>query len=351
VTAGSHRAAVCLALDGPDAVTTQRVPDEDLGPDSLRIAVRAAGVNFPDYLLTRGEYQLKLTPPFVPGMEVAGVVTECGQPSGGSATFPVGSAVIALTRTGGFAEEVVVGSEAVFPLPQPFSYREGATFLVAARTAYHALVDRAGLRSGEKVVVLGATGGVGLAAVQLAKSLGAQVVGVGSDPTKLAAVNTAGADHAVNHRDSDLVGTVRDLVGRVDVVFDPVGAFGAQAFRLLGWGGRYLVVGFASGTIPSFAANQILLKGASVLGVRAGEAARVDPTGFQRGMTRLLAFAAQGHLRPHISHEFRLEDAAAALATLSERRVTGRVVITTEQPPRAPEPSAPTQGPNSVEQH
>ena len=220
---GTHRAAVCTALDGPKSVVTQDVADELVGEGMIRVAVRAAGVNFPDYLLTRGEYQLRLPPPFTPGMEVAGVVTESGPPVPGSSPWTVGTPVIALSPLGGFAEETVVPNEAAFPLPERFSYAEGATFLVAAGTAYHALVDRADLRAKETVLVLGATGGAGYAAVQLAKVLGAEVVAVGSHDTKLAAVLAAGADHVVNYRDADLVESVRRLTSGVDVVFDAGG--------------------------------------------------------------------------------------------------------------------------------
>ncbi|MTD53086.1 NADPH:quinone oxidoreductase family protein [Amycolatopsis pithecellobii] len=324
-----HEAAVCTALDGPGSVTTMRVPDEPLTPGYVRVAVRAAGVNYPDYLLTRGEYQLKLEPPFVPGMEVAGVVAESHPDQPGQRRWPPGTPVIAMTRTGGFSQEVVVPSEAVFGLPEGFSPIEGATFLVATQTAYHALVARAALRSGETVAVLGATGGVGMAAVQLARELGATVVGIGSDGAKLAVTKDAGAQHVVNYRTSDLVEAVRDSVGRADVVFDPVGGdLATEALRLLDWGGRYLVVGFAAGTIPRFEANRILLKGASILGVRAGEAARRDPRSAHREVTDLLSLAARGSLRPHVSHRFPLAEAGAALATLAERRVVGRAVLT-----------------------
>jgi NADPH:quinone reductase len=331
VTLGTHRAAVCTALEGPDCVTTKHVPNVEAGPGTVRVAVRAAGVNYPDYLLTRGQYQLKLEPPFTPGMEVAGVVAECGPPTEGSTPWPIGTPVIAWTPSGGFAEQVVVSNDAVFALPEPFTYAEGAAFAVAARTAYHALVERGELQTGERLLVLGATGGVGFAAVQLAKLLGAQVVAVGSDDAKLAAVTAAGADHVVNYRDADLAHSVAALTSGVDVVFDAVGGDAAtQAIRLLAWGGRYLVVGFASGTIPIFKANRLLLKGVSVIGVRAGEAARMYPKEFQRSIAVLLGWASEGSLRPHISHRFTLDDASAALATLSERRVTGRVVITIE---------------------
>jgi NADPH2:quinone reductase len=329
MTLGTHRAAVCTALDGPKSVVTQDVADGMVGEGMVRVAVRAAGVNFPDYLLTRGEYQLKLQPPFTPGMEVAGVLIESRTPGSGSSPWVAGTPVIAVGHLGGFAEQIAVPHDAVFPLPETFSYAEGATFLVAAGTAHHALVDRAGLRAGETVLVLGATGGVGYAAVQLAKVLGAQVVAVGSNDNKLAAVSAAGADRVVNYRQADLVESVRSVTSGVDVVFDTVGGDAAtQAARLLAWGGRYLVVGFASGSIPSFKANRLLLKGSSVIGVRAGEAAQRDPGAYRRSITALLDYASKGMLRPHISHRFRLDEAAAALSTLAERTVIGRVVIT-----------------------
>jgi NADPH2:quinone reductase len=245
------------------------MPRNALAADAVRIAVRAAGVNFPDYLLTKGEYHLRLQPPFTPGMEVAGVVTETGS---SVHEIKVGAQVVAMTRFGGFAEEVAVAKDTVFPLPPSFSFDEGACFLVAARTAYHALVDRGGLQRGETALVLGATGGVGMAAVQLAKHLGANVIAIGSNDVKLACAQAAGAQHTINYRETDLVEGVRKLVRTVDIVFDPVGGDRAiQAARLLGWGGRFLVVGFASGVIPSFSANYALLKGYSIVGVRAGE--------------------------------------------------------------------------------
>ena len=321
----TYRAAVCTALSGPDAIEIRDLPVQRLPDRSVRIAVRAAGVNYPDYLLTRGEYQLRLDPPFTPGMEVAGTVLETSGASGG---LKPGDPVIGLSRTSGFAEQVVVGAHAVLPLPAAFSFEEGACFMVAQQTAYHALVARGGLKSGETLLVLGATGGVGMAAVQLAVQLGARVVAVGSDDAKLDATRTAGANFTVNYREHELVDAVRKLVDTIDIVLDPVGGdLAVQAARLLGWGGRFLVVGFASGTVPSFAANLALLKGYSIIGVRAGEAARLDPSGFVAANKALLGWAGDGALRPVISHRFPLDEAAAALRTLADRKVIGRVVI------------------------
>ncbi|MCZ0733686.1 NADPH:quinone oxidoreductase family protein [Phreatobacter sp. AB_2022a] len=322
--AETFEAAVCTALTGPDTLRLERLPRRPLEAGSLRIAVRAAGVNFPDYLMTKGEYQLRPEPPFVPGMEVAGVVVERGAAAG---RFAVGDRVMAMTRTGGFAGEVAVAEGNVFALPASFSFEDGASFLVPMRTGYHALIDR-GLAAGETVLVLGATGGVGMAAVQLARHRGARVIAVGSDDGKLAVVRAAGASHVINYRQVPLVDAVRALVPAVDIVFDPVGgALAPEAARLLGWGGRFLVIGFASGTIPHFAANLALIKGYSIIGVRAGEAARRDPPSLGTSIATLAAWAEEGDLKPRISHRFGLQDAREALATLAGRRVVGRVVL------------------------
>lgn len=321
----TYRAAVCTALNGPDGIELRDVPREEISGGAVRVAVRAAGVNFPDYLLTRGEYQLRLEPPFTPGMEVAGVVTEVGDQV---SRVQVGDKVIAFARIGGFAEEVVVSANAIMPLPPLFSFEEGACFSVAAQTAFHALVQRGGLVAGEKVLVLGATGGVGMAAVQLAKQLGAQVIAVGSSDEKLAVVRAAGADFTVNYRNGDLTAEVRKLVDNVDIVLDTVGGdLATQAARLLGWEGRFLIVGFASGDIPTFAGNLALLKGYSIIGVRAGEAARINPKANAQAIKALFDLASGGALKPHISHRFSLDQTASALLALADRQVVGRVVI------------------------
>jgi len=321
----AYHGAVCTALNGPAGLRLERLPRRALAAGEVRIAVKAAGVNFPDYLLTRGEYQLQLEPPFVPGMEVSGLVVEVGARVEG---LSVGDAVMAAIRIGGFAEEAIAASEGVFALPPGFAFEEGAAFLVANQTAHHALINRGALKPGETVLVLGASGGVGFAAAQLATHLGATVIAVGSNEAKLDALRAAGMPHVIAAGAADLVQSVRARTHNVDLVFDPVGGpMAVEAARLLSWGGRFLIVGFASGEIPSFSANLALIKGYSILGVRAGEAARRDPRRYKTGMHALVAMASAGALRPYISHRFPLARTAEALQALADREVTGRVVI------------------------
>ena len=323
----TYRAAVCTALDGPAAIQIRDQPRRALGPGEVRIAVRAAGVNFPDLLMTRGLYQFRPDPPFVGGIEVAGIVSEAlGEVPG----FAVGDAVMAALRGGGFAEEIIVEASALSALPPALNFEEGAAYRAAAITALHALVDRGALRSGEALLVLGASGGVGMAAVQLGKHLGAVVIAAASTPEKRAATLAAGADHALDPAAEGFVDNVKALTGGrgIDVVYDPVGGdLSTQATRTLGWGGRFLIVGFASGTIPRFPANHALIKGYSLIGLRAGEAARHDPALGSRNTATLAEFAATGVMRPHISHRFALDQTADALRALEARAVIGRAVV------------------------
>jgi len=324
----TYKAVVCEALDGPGALALRDMPQRALAEGEVRIAVRAAGVNYPDLLMTRGGYQLRLDPPFVPGMEAAGTVLEAGP---GAGDWSPGDRVIASMRFGGYAEQAVVPAAALVPLPGPFSFAEGAAFMVAARTAYHALLDRARLEAGETLLVLGATGGVGLAAVELGNLRGAHVIAVGSDDDKLAVAGAQGAEAMVNYRTEDFRESVKALTGGrgVDVVYDPVGGrLSKESARLLAWDGRLLIIGFASGVIPTFAANHALIKGYSIMGVRAGESARRNPERTRHGREYLLSLAGQGHLKPHISHRFPLHEATAALETLEHRSVVGRTVLT-----------------------
>lgn len=322
-----YRAMRCTALTGPAALSLEQVEEAAPGPGEVRVQVRAIGVNYPDLLMTRGAYQLRLEPPFTPGMEVAGEIAETGP---GVQDWSPGDRVIALMRHGGYAEQVVVPEDALIPLPTPFDFDEGATFHVATRTAYHALVDRGCLQSGETLLVLGSTGGVGLTAVEIGRLQGARVIAVGSSDERLAVARQRGADAVVNYREQDLVDAVKSVTdgAGVDVVYDPIGGELSRAStRLLRWSGRLLVVGFASGEIADYPANHALLKGYSIVGVRAGEGARRDPAQAQRGREAMLAWAEQGHLRPHICRAYPLGQAADALRSLESRGVVGRVAL------------------------
>jgi NADPH:quinone reductase len=324
----TFRAAVCTALTGPDAVVLQDLPVLPLTHGEVRIAVQAAGLNFPDLLMTRGGYQFRPDPPFIPGMEIAGKIIEIAEDV---VSISIGDRVMSGAKGGGFAEQLIVPCAAISALPQTFSFEEGACWRGAAVTAWHALHDKAGVRPGETVLVLGASGGVGLAAVKLAKHFGATVIGTGSTPAKRLVIAAAGADHALDPANPDLAKDIKALTGGagVDVVYDPVGGeLAITATRAIAWGGRYLIVGFASGTVPQFPANHAMIKGYSLIGLRAGESSRRDPALAARTQKALADLALCGVMRPHISHRFPLERAADALRALENRSVIGRAVIT-----------------------
>jgi NADPH2:quinone reductase len=320
------RAIVCRELGPPERLRLETSAPVPLGQGQVRVAVRAAGINFPDILMAAGEYQLKPDLPFTPGMEAAGDVIEMGGEVRGIA---VGDRVIVKMRHGAYADEVVVAPAQLTPLPSNFDYAEGATFLAAHGTAHHALVDRGQLRSGETLLVHGAGGGVGLAAVEIGKLIGASVIAAASREEKLAVARARGADHLVLYAREPF----RDAVKRItdgrgaDVVFDPVGGeVFENSLRCIAWGARLLVIGFTGG-IGLARTNLVLIKGASVLGVRAGEAARKNPALGERRMTELLRWAEDGRVRPHVSHRLPLEDYAKAMRLLIERNAIGRVAL------------------------
>ena len=321
------RAVLCQRLGPPEDLVLAEMPRQALAPGEVRVAVAAAGINFPDTLTILGKYQHKPPLPFVPGVESAGTIVEL---AGDAGRWRVGDRVITRQRTGGYAEEILLPARQLVPLPRAFDFAEGACFLVASLTAYHALVERASLRLGESLLVHGAAGGVGLAAVELGKLLGARVVATASTAEKLAVARNRGADHLIDYSRGDFVAAVREITNQkgVDVVFDPVGGeVLKQSLRAVAWGGRVLVVGFASGAIPELAANRILLKGCSVIGVRAGEAGRQDPGRGQAALAAVLDHAARGHLRPHISHRVPLTEFARGMRLLMAREAIGRVVL------------------------
>ncbi|MEA2862937.1 MAG: NADPH:quinone reductase [Bradyrhizobium sp.] len=320
------RAVFCRELGPPEKLRLESFASVPLAAGQVRVAIRAAGINFPDILMAAGEYQLKPELPFIPGMEAAGDVMEV---DGAAQDVVVGDRVIVKLRHGGYADEAVVTPSQLTPLPGTFDYAEGATFLAAHGTAYHALVDRAQIKSGEVLLVHGAGGGVGLAAVELGKLLGATVIAAASSEEKLAVAQARGADHLVLYKREPF----RDAVKRItdgrgaDMVYDPVGGeIFEQSLRCIAWGARVLVIGFTGG-IGLARTNLVLIKGASVLGVRAGEAARKNPA---LGVARIKAlgeWAEAGKIRPNVSHRLPLEDFARAMRLLMERKAIGRVAL------------------------
>jgi NADPH:quinone reductase len=319
------KAVVCRELGPPESLRLETFASVPLGRGEVRVAIHAAGINFPDILMAAGEYQLKPPLPFTPGVEAAGEVTEVNSAAGGA----VGDKVIVKLRHGAYAEEAVVTPQQLTPLPAAFDYAEGATFLAAHGTAYHALIDRGQLLAGEVLLVHGAGGGVGLAAVEIGKLLGAVVIAAASSEQKLAIARAKGADHLVLYSREPFRDAVKRLTdGRgADVVFDPVGGeIFENSVRCIAWGARLLVVGFTGG-IGLARTNLLLIKGASVLGVRAGEAVRKNPA---LGVTRIKAlteWAEAGKIRPNISHRLPLEDYAHAMRLLVDRKAIGRVAL------------------------
>jgi NADPH2:quinone reductase len=326
------RVVVCDRLGDPSVLRVEERPIPDPGPDEVVVKVGAAAVNFPDVLTVAGTYQHKQALPFVPGMEGAGEIHAVGVTLVGK--WRPGDRVMFGVRPGAFAEYVRVdarGAGKLLRLPEDWSWAEGAGFRVGAQTAYHALIHRGALNKGEVLLVHGASGGVGLAAVQLGKHLGATVIATGSDDGRLAVVGEKGADHLINYRTRDFVAEVKALTGGrgADVIYDPVGGEVLErSVRAAAYGARLLIVGFTSGGPSRIMSNHVLIKGLSVLGLRAGETiARHSPElgrDYERELPRL---AALGVMRPHISHRFPMERAADAFRALIDRKVVGKAVI------------------------
>jgi NADPH:quinone reductase len=320
------RAVVCRELGPPERLRLESFVSTPLVQGQVRVAVHAAGINFPDILMAAGEYQLKPELPFTPGVEAAGEVIEV---AGNVAGVAVGDRVIVRMRHGGYADEVVVAQAQLTPLPSNFDDAEGATFLSAHGTAHHALVDRGQIQRNEVLLVHGAGGGVGLAAVEIGKLLGATVIAAASSEEKLAVAKARGADHLVLYAREPFRDAVKRMTdGRgADVVFDPIGGeIFENSLRCIAWGARVLVIGFTGG-IGLARTNLLLIKGASVLGVRAGEAVRRSPAIGEVRIKALLAWAEAGKIRPHISHRLPLEDYAQAMRLLIDRKAIGRVAL------------------------
>ncbi|ACO47879.1 NADPH:quinone oxidoreductase family protein [Deinococcus deserti] len=322
------RAVICQTFDQPETLTVQTLPDPQPGPGEVVIAVEAAGVNYPDALMVMGQYQVRPPLPFTPGAEAAGRISAVGE---GVTGLQVGQRVAAFTGTGAFASHLKADARAVMPLPDALPLDVAATLPLAYGTSLHALIQRGALQPGETLLVLGAAGGVGLAAVMIGKALGARVIAGVSTPEKGDVARQHGADEVIEYSTEDLRERLKSLTGGQgpDVIFDPVGdRYAEAAFRSIAWGGRYLVIGFAGGEIPRLPLNLPLLKGASIVGVFWGEFARRDPQGNTRNLSRLAAWIAQGEVRPLVSERYPLERTGEALRALLDRRVTGKVVLT-----------------------
>lgn len=330
------KALLCKTLGLPDRLVVEEIPDPAPGPGEVLVEMKAAGVNFPDALMIQGKYQFKPPLPFTPGAELAGVVAALGE---GVRNVQVGQPVIASCRCGAFAERVVVDARQIIPMPPGLEFDVAASFTLAYGTSYHALKGRGRLAAGETLLVLGAAGGVGLAAVQIGKALGARVIAAASSPAKLALCRENGADETIDYSSENLRERLKELTGGKgpDVIFDPVGGrYAEPAFRSIAWGGRYLVIGFADGEIPSLPLNLPLLKGASIVGVFWGEYVARQRTDFVRDLAEMFGLIRQGQLRPHVSARYTIERGAQALQDLLDRKVVGKVVITNgELPPTA----------------
>ncbi|MCX8115745.1 MAG: NADPH:quinone oxidoreductase family protein [Burkholderiaceae bacterium] len=320
------RAVVCSEWGGPDKLRVGELPLPEPEAGEVRLKVLAAGVNFPDALIIQKKYQVQPPLPFVPGTEVAGTIDAVGE----GVSLARGTRVVAFVGTGGFAEYVCVNAAQTIPLPAGVSDEVAAGFTMTYATSHHALSDRAQLKAGETLLVLGAAGGVGLAAVELGKLAGARVIAAASTDEKLAACHAVGADALINYSTLDLRESVRTLTeGKgADVVYDPVGGgYTEPALRSLAWRGRLLVVGFANGEIPSIRTNLLLLKEASLVGVYWGEFAKREPKANARMIGELMSWLAQGRLKPRVSHVYPLHDTPRALDDLLHRRAIGKLVI------------------------
>lgn len=321
------KAIVCEQWGGPETLVLKDVPLPEPGPKQVRVRVAAAGVNFPDVLIIQKKYQMQPALPFSPGAEIAGSISALGSEVRG---LQVGMPVAALCGIGGFAEECVVDAANCMPLPPGTPMPLAASLLLAYGTSWHALRDRGALKAGETLLVLGAAGGVGLAAVEIGKAIGARVIAAASTPEKLAICQEHGADALINYCREDLREALKvHTAGKgVDVIFDPVGGtLTESAFRSIAWRGRHLVIGFADGNVPALPLNLPLLKGASVVGVFWGEFAKREPKANAAGMQELLAWIAQGQLKPLVSRHYALADAAQALTDMAARKVVGKVVV------------------------
>ncbi|MCW8090255.1 NADPH:quinone oxidoreductase family protein [Alteromonas sp. ASW11-130] len=322
------KAIVCNEFGPVEQLTYTDVEDPEVGDNEILIGVTAAGVNFPDALLVQGLYQMQPDFPFIPGNEVAGTILKCGK---NVTSFKDGDRVVGINQLGGFAEKVALPASQVMPIPEGVTEHAAAGLVTAHATAHHALKQRAQLGQGETLLVTGAAGGTGLAAVQIGKRMGAKVIAVCSTEEKLQLAQKYGADETINYMEKDLKETLKELTqGKgIDVVYDCVGgdAFHACA-RAMAWGGRLLTVGYASGEIPKLAANLALVKGFSLVGVFWGQFTQKEPEVFRHNMNELFSWAMAGDIEVHIAQTYPLSEAATALNQLMNREVKGKLILT-----------------------
>ena len=321
------QAWLCENPTGVDALTWKELPTPQPKEGEVLIEIKAASLNFPDLLIVQNKYQIKPPLPFVPGSEYAGVVQAVGE---GVKHLQVGQNVACLSGTGGFGTHTIAPAALCMPLPAGFSHVDAAAFIMIYATSWHALMDRAQLKAGETVLVLGAAGGVGTAAIQIAKAAGARVIAAASTDEKCAFCSALGADATINYTSKNLRDEIKTLTGGngPDVIYDPVGGdFAEPAFRSIAWRGRYLVVGFASGPIPSLPLNLALLKGASIVGVFWGDFARREPKANAAMMAELARWYTEGKIKPAIDRTMPMAELKAAYAHMGSRGVKGKLVM------------------------
>jgi NADPH:quinone reductase len=324
------RAVLCKEFSGPEKLVIEEVPSPPLRDGTVRVKIRAAGVNFGDTLLVAGQYQDKPPLPFIPGMEIAGVVAEVAP---GVKHLKVGDRVLGTVGRGGYAEEVVAEADAVHRIPDTMDFAIAAGFPVAYSTSHGAFLWRARLKPGETVLVLGASGGVGLTAVEIAKAMGATVIAAAGGAEKLAVAKRAGADHLIDYTTENLRERMKEITGGrgADVVYDPVGgdAFD-QSLRSIAWEGRIIVIGFAGGRVPQIPANIVLVKNIDIVGFFWGSYRRYKPHLMAESLDQLLRWFEEGKIKPHVSHRLPLAQVKDALELLRTRKSTGKVVLTIE---------------------
>lgn len=321
------KAVLCKAYGPPEDLVLEEVASPKAGKGQVVISVKACSVSFPDTLIIQGQYQFKPRMPFSPGGEIAGVVKELGE---GVEHLRVGDRVMGFNGWGGFAEEIAIDANRVLPMPARMDFATAATVIMTYGTSHYALKYRGQLKSGETLLVLGAASGVGLAAVQIGKIMGARVIAAASTDEKLAICRQQGADEVINYTTEDLKERVKELGGKkgIDVIYDPVGGHYAEpALRGIGWGGRYLVIGFAAGEIPRIPLNLALLKGCSIVGVFWGAFTDREPQRNREALQELLSWFAAGKLQTLVSATYPLEQAADALDAMMRRKITGKVVL------------------------